>query len=155
MKYVHQRRQHECKICDKKFYYNYNLNIHMQIHNNEKTVICHLCGKFFTPAALYKHMRTSVHGHVPTDTSLGKEQKGARYYCYICIPAKRFDQCSELTEHRRLLHNDFACPVCNNFFSCAESLENHLKTHSNKERKHCCTVSFDVHQDIVASRRQC
>ncbi|XP_037037935.1 zinc finger protein 879-like [Bradysia coprophila] len=138
MKYVHQTRQNECKICNKKFYYNYNLKSHMQVHNNEKTVICHLCGKFFTPAALHGHMKTGVHG--PVEKSV-KEQnsKIARYYCHICVPAKRFHLCSELTEHRRLQHNDFECPICKNWFSCAESLENHLKTHSNKERKHCCT----------------
>lgn len=144
MKYVHQTRENECPVCKKKFYYNYNLKSHMQIHTNEKTVICHLCGKFFTPAGLHGHLKTGVHG--PQEKALRNKDpaqtaKYLRYYCHICVPAKRFNLCSDLTEHRRLLHNDFECPICRGWFSCSEALQNHLKTHSSKERKHGCTVS--------------
>ncbi len=140
MKYVHQTRQNECEICKKKFYYNYNLKSHMQVHTNEKTVICHLCGKFFTPVALHRHLRTGIHGPV-NKTVKDQIAKTTRYYCHICVPAKRFNLCAELTEHRRLQHNDFECPICKGWFSCSEALQNHLKTHSNKERKHSCKVS--------------
>lgn len=144
MKYVHQTKQHECNVCKKKFYYHYNLKSHMQGHTNEKDVICHLCGKFFTLAAYHAHLKTGVHGPVQK-TGQRKTVKSSnpisRYYCHICVPAKRFAVCSDLTEHRRLDHNDFECPICKGWFSCNESLQNHLKTHSNKERKHKCTVS--------------
>ncbi|KAJ6649539.1 Zinc finger protein [Pseudolycoriella hygida] len=145
MRYVHQTKQHECTICKKRFYYNYNLKSHMQHHNNEKTSICHFCGKFFSPTALHKHLKTCTHANQEkqrTGEITNKEQaaKYIRYYCHICVPAKRFNICSELTEHRRLFHNDFECPICRGWFSCSEALQNHLKTHSNKERKHACTL---------------
>lgn len=144
MKYVHQAKKNECPVCKKKFYYNYNLKSHMQVHTNEKTVICHFCGKMFTQAGLHRHLKTGIHGGaqekrtIPNSKQTTKYQK---YYCHICVPAKRFNLCSDLTEHRRLQHNDFECPICRGWFSCSEALQNHLKTHSSKERKHGCTVS--------------
>lgn len=145
MKYVHQKRNEICPICQKSFYYNYNLKSHMQIHTNEKTSICHSCGKFFTAAALHKHLKTGVNCAQERPPNRDREQiaKNQRYYCHICVPAKRFNLCAELTEHRRLLHNDFECPICRGWFSCTEALQNHLKTHSSKERKHRCTVRRD------------
>lgn len=140
MKYVHQTRENECPICKRQFYYNYNLKMHMQIHTNEKTAICQFCGKFFTPAALHKHLKIHSDQENPVHNK-DQAAKYQRYYCHICVPAKRFNLCSELTEHRRLLHNDFECPICRGWFSCTEALQNHLKTHSSKERKHACTVS--------------
>lgn len=141
MKYVHQTKQHKCDQCDKSFYYNYNLKSHMLTHTNEKSVICHLCGIFYTPAGLHAHLRTGVHaGQSNISKKKYPSSKIMRYYCHICVPVQRFSLCSELTEHRRLLHKDFECEICKGWFSCMESLENHLKTHSNKERKHCCKV---------------
>lgn len=100
-------------------------------------------GKFFTPHGLHQHFRTGIHADQGglDKTTKNKSQTAKYQYCHICVPSRRFELTSELTEHRRLVHKDFECPICKSWLSCVEALENHLKTHSNKERKHSCSVS--------------
>lgn len=96
----------------------------MQSHTNEKTNICHFCGKFFTLSGLHQHLRTGIHagqgGQDKTIKNKTQNSKSQRFYCHICVPVQRFHICSELTEHRRLHHKDFECPICKGWFSCME-----------------------------------
>ncbi|XP_068631657.1 zinc finger protein 484-like isoform X2 [Battus philenor] len=52
-------RPHKCRVCDKAFKRKEHLNIHLAIHNGDKTLECDVCEKtFYRKDHLQKHMQT-------------------------------------------------------------------------------------------------
>ncbi|KAJ9576790.1 hypothetical protein L9F63_006631, partial [Diploptera punctata] len=115
----------QCKYCET-FRSNEELTEHLDIHADDKSLLCHLCGKTFKNKNTLNH-HTEIHESGPIRT------------CEKC--GKAFKSISNFRDHLAL-HTGvklFVCDKCGKSFYAHSNLKVHLHTHS-EERPHKCNV---------------
>lgn len=87
-------RQHQCQLCDMKFYSKAQLNGHMIAHSSERNFRCDICMKAYArKKTLREHMR--IH------------QDDRRFKCEVC--GQTFIQKCSLKSHLKSKHWDRVC----------------------------------------------
>ncbi|XP_058055191.1 gastrula zinc finger protein XlCGF57.1-like [Anopheles bellator] len=129
-----------CTMCDRKFVNADKLRIHMMRHQGIKNFECPHCG-------IKKTTKTELRTHINYHT---KERK---IPCSTCGLA--FASSGNLARHVRIVHRgikEFQCPHCGQPFGKAETLKNHVMTHTG-ERPHGCTECDKRFIQLVALRK--
>ncbi|XP_052745577.1 zinc finger protein Xfin [Bicyclus anynana] len=115
-----------CRLCQFKTPYKFNLNRHMQIHNENKGFICTLCPhNTNTKRNLMRHMRTHT-GEKP-------------YACNVC--EYKCTEKSRLVRHMPI-HTEnivFTCTLCPHNTNTKRNLMRHMRTHTG-EKSYACNV---------------
>ncbi|XP_049882260.1 zinc finger protein 175-like [Pectinophora gossypiella] len=107
---------HVCSYCDKRFYSQSGLKLHVVKHTKEKKYKCEMCGgNFVTKASLVYHVRTHT-GEKP-------------FKCKYCD--MRFLSTSRRADHTRRHHMEpsLSCNICSKKFKGYPSLNRHRKRH--------------------------
>lgn len=138
-KTVHEgKKNHKCVKCDKDFYFQYQLKIHLsEVHGGTKDHMCGVCGKAFSVARyLGMHIR-NVH-------------EGIKYSCKVCD--KSFNSNQSLKNHVKTVHDKVRvkCEICNKTVSNTAGLKSHIeflhgKLLRNGEEDKCqfCEKTFE------------
>ncbi|XP_066157190.1 zinc finger protein 391-like isoform X2 [Euwallacea fornicatus] len=124
-------KQYFCDFCGKGFGTKSSLNLHLKIHNEEKSYKCHQCdysGK--TSGALRMHM--------------SKHESGT-YVCEYC--SKIFKSFKNLRDHLSRVHSEekkHSCDICSKKFKLRYLLEHHKRTHTGVQPYTClkCAKTF-------------
>lgn len=98
-----------------------HLRRHKRIHLNEKSFVCHICGKGFNICNyLTIHMKRHT-GEKP-------------YNCEVCH--KNFINSSKLKRHFRMHTGErpYSCNVCNKSFAQREYLNTHMRIHVSQSK---------------------
>lgn len=126
---------YECYVCKKDFRMRQTLRIHFKLHMRHKArVLCTICGRQFTKAALIHHMEIHTNG------------KSKPHKCTTCD--KSFRVRRSLLHHNRTVHQLYAdkgqplCKVCGKLFDNKLLLYNHMKIHpaEKDDHKFICTI---------------
>ncbi|XP_063543608.1 zinc finger and SCAN domain-containing protein 22-like [Cydia strobilella] len=166
---------YECNICQKKFKYKNNMNVHKRIHLKDKPYECSSCEKRFAQKSyLIAHIRIHT-GQKPykckicnkafvESTNLRRHQivhtGDKRYSCKIC--ETQFTQKSSLLVHLRRHegYKPFKCDICHKQFVGRSDIVSHLRTHSGysrpkapRERNYCCEICGKKFESQYALKR--
>ncbi|KAG5673972.1 hypothetical protein PVAND_003968 [Polypedilum vanderplanki] len=122
-KHEKQRKNYNCKICNKEFAGNQLLRNHEKTHlpeNERFQVECEICGKKLSSKYSLRHHITTVH----------EQQK--TILCHLC--SKAFSNRSNLKSHL-ISHTteNVRCEICHSTFKNSVSLQSHKKIHKPKE----------------------
>ncbi|KAJ6648572.1 Zinc finger protein, partial [Pseudolycoriella hygida] len=116
-----------CKTCPKTFATSYQLKLHTMRHLNIKPFVCPTCGlRKMTDRELKTHMNF--------------HSKEITYPCKEC--PRVFASNSAIGRHVRIHHRNhkpYICPHCQRSFAKAETMKNHIMTHTG-EKPFACTV---------------
>ena len=118
-------RPFECPICDKRFQWQSQWDIHLRSHTGEKPFKCSECGMRFG-----KKSNLDTHTRVHTKTK--------PYQCSKC--GVTFRHKNNLNTHMRV-HTGvkpFACQVCGKTFAEKSQEKRHSLVHTTGEKKHQC-----------------
>ena len=116
----------KCQTCDKRYSSKKSLNLHMNIHDELKTLKCDICLKFFVSKSLLnRHYRTHT----------GKKP----FACKACN--KTFARKDHLVRHQAT-HSEvrsFKCSICpeGRYFKTKDCLNKHMVYHY--EPKFACS----------------
>lgn len=129
---IHNReRSYSCKQCDRKFFTKYDLGKHIQTHSDERPFPCVVCKKSFAREPLL-HRHEKTHVDVP------------KYLCSYCD--KTFLLRADLDAHaeKHMKKRPFQCRICKKSFVFKQGLERHEVTHSEEKPHKCnyCDASF-------------
>ncbi|XP_063435856.1 zinc finger protein 93-like [Mytilus trossulus] len=130
----------ECEICQKKFYFNSDLQRHNLTHSGARPHSCDFCGmKFKLRGALVEHVK-SLH-------------ENSKYPCETC--GKIFSAMRNLKRHTVTHKSDFEankplCPECGKSFRFKSDLEKHMKIHTGERAFECktCQKSFRLNSHL-------
>ncbi|KAF5299352.1 hypothetical protein FQA39_LY02525 [Lamprigera yunnana] len=129
---IHQReRSFTCEECNRKFFTKYDLSKHILTHSGLKPFSCVVCNKTFSRESLL-HRHEKIHIEVP------------KYMCTICertfLTKEDLDVHSEKHKKKR----PFACRLCTKRFVFKQGLERHELTHADQKPHKCnyCEASF-------------
>ena len=155
-------KNHECKICKKKFQDLKNLDLHIQRLHEKKRVFCKICSKFYSPPLKHHMLRRHKEklcdhcgGHFENDDFLRKhlrenhQDKIKQFQCPSC-DYKTYNKGS-LSDHQLRIHNItyLYCDQCD----YKSKKNSDLKTH--QKQKH--DSSFEYFQcdqcDYKAARK--
>lgn len=117
----------ECIVCNKTFFTNHSLRLHMLVHTGERKHMCEVCGSSF---ALQSNL--IIHKRVHT----GEKP----YKCDQCD--KAFTQHSSLHAHK-FTHTDkptFSCDQCGATFFRKDSFRSHMKKHRSEDEWDKCEI---------------
>ena len=131
----------ECKICNRRFKSNLDLNKHERVHTGEMPFECKTCKKRFNRSnSLKKHERIHT-GEVP-------------YECKTC--KKRFKQSSTWKRHE-MIHSGAVpheCKTCNKRFKRKEQVKIHERIHTGEVPYECKTCKKRFNQSSVLKRHE-
>uniref|UniRef100_A0A1B0D3D5 C2H2-type domain-containing protein n=1 Tax=Phlebotomus papatasi TaxID=29031 RepID=A0A1B0D3D5_PHLPP len=138
LKVVHQGvKDFHCPQCSRSFTRADHLKLHILRHEGIKKFKCAVCGlKKVSIGELNTHMNTHT-----------KEKMWSCEYCSYKSPIPR-----NVSRHVKVVHDgkkDFHCPHCERSFGKAESLRNHVMTHTG-EKPHACAELL-AHMVTIAS----
>ncbi|XP_037024177.1 zinc finger protein 493-like [Bradysia coprophila] len=138
--YTHSGKlPHACKICPKAFATNVELKIHTMRHMNVKPFECPTCGARKTTN---KELQAHLNFH----------SKEISYPCKEC--PRVFTSYGAVTRHVRIHHRNhkpYICPHCQRAFAKAETMKNHVMTHTG-EKPFACPVCDHRFIQAVAMR---
>lgn len=136
--YLELDQKHPCVICNVKFSKYYNLQSHMQIHNEEKPYSCLVCHVEFTEVSLYEtHILSheEADGQTMAEFMAGEMARNNKAQCLIC--AKWLDSQATLEAHMNDHTNEqsYNCSDCNSCFIRKADLDRHSMCHANGGEK--------------------
>ncbi|KAJ6648569.1 Zinc finger protein [Pseudolycoriella hygida] len=114
-----------CNTCPKKFISSYKLKIHTMRHLNIKPFVCPTCG-------LRKTTNRELKSH------MNFHSKEITYPCKEC--PRVFASYSAINRHVRIHHRNhkpYICPHCQRAFAKAETMKNHVMTHTGEKPFAC------------------
>ncbi|XP_077996950.1 uncharacterized protein LOC144450232 isoform X1 [Glandiceps talaboti] len=119
-------RPFECTECDKSFRQKMSLDSHLRIHTGEKPFQCRYCSEVFRDKRTFNRHEWNHIGDSP-------------FPCVYC--EKGFQQRSSLADHMTTHTGEkpHLCDVCGKAFSCKRTLDKHMVTHTG-EKNYCCEV---------------
>ncbi|XP_060078111.1 uncharacterized protein LOC132557621 [Ylistrum balloti] len=156
-----------CHYCDKVFYKQKNLKVHLCIHTGEKKLQCNTCGKSFIQSChLKRHLRShsgekpyscdicgnqfSQNGHLRVH--LKSHFGNKNYKCEYCPMA--FVQNSHLKRHMRshMTIRPYKCELCDKTYKFSDHLYIHLRRHTGETPYHCtlCDKAFHTSANLNA-----
>lgn len=129
---------YRCEFCNSKFRRSQLLLNHRRIHTQEKSHICHICGKQFNSLSAAKRHIDQFH------------HKIKKIYCEFCDI--RFDSITKKKEHMNIHTNNrpFMCATCGKSFKQRASLFAHKIHHSNTYPYdcRCCGKKFKRKSEV-------
>ncbi|OWF43891.1 uncharacterized protein LOC110459115 [Mizuhopecten yessoensis] len=156
-----------CHYCNKVFYKQKNLKVHLCIHTGEKKLQCNTCGKCFIQSChLKRHLRShsgekpyscdicgnqfSQNGHLRVH--LKSHFGNKNYKCEYCPMA--FVQNSHLKRHMRshMTIRPYKCDMCDKTYKFSDHLYIHLRRHTGETPYHCtfCDKAFHTSANLNA-----
>lgn len=132
------QKSHCCHLCGKKFRRNSHVNRHINIvHYGYKNFSCEYCQETFS-SKFAKEEHLNIHTN------------NRPYMCDLC--GKSFKQSASLYVHK-MYHNQlyrYTCNVCDKKFKRSGELKKHQTVHSGKRDYDCdvCQKSFKLRQDL-------
>lgn len=146
LKIYNRRKRKKCKICQKKFFYNFIYQLHFSRHSGKRCLVCNVCQKIFSFSCFLEKRKK-------------KHLREILFYCRIC--RKSFKSESGLTDHQRVHQEErrsierrkgkfpsaektFPCQFCQQNFRTKSELRKHKKSHLEEKRFQCglCDRSF-------------
>ncbi|KAG4072573.1 hypothetical protein HA402_004662 [Bradysia odoriphaga] len=138
--YTHSGKlPHACKICPKAFATKVELKIHTMRHMKVRPFECPTCGARKTTN---KELQAHLNFH----------SKEISYPCKEC--PRVFTSYGAVTRHVRIHHRNhkpYICPHCQRAFAKAETMKNHVMTHTG-EKPFACPVCDHRFIQAVAMR---
>ncbi|XP_033728095.1 uncharacterized protein LOC117317394 [Pecten maximus] len=162
-----RQKEFLCQYCNKVFYKQKNLKVHMCIHTGEKKLQCNICGKCFIQSChLKRHLRShsgekpyscdicgnqfSQNGHLRVH--LKSHFGNKNYKCEYCPMA--FVQNSHLKRHMRshMTIRPYKCDMCDKTYKFSDHLYIHLRRHTGETPYHCtfCDKAFHTSANLNA-----
>ncbi|KAL3284273.1 hypothetical protein HHI36_018431 [Cryptolaemus montrouzieri] len=108
-------RKIPCKVCNRRFTFNYLLKIHFHNDIDMSEYICSLCGEIYSSEDDLKTHKTNIHA-----------EEAARLQCDEC--GKQYTYEGDLSRHIKTKHEGFIykCEVCEKSFNNNQSLKEHI-----------------------------
>ncbi|XP_050395994.1 zinc finger protein 26 [Patella vulgata] len=165
----HDRKIHECKLCEEKFELYTDLKEHCQIHfKEEESTECtfhEICYKTINHENTSKNTNSSDVGETleenwihpckkcgkmfsmktePKKTIKTKRKK--QYKCHVC--RETFTHFNSLQEHAKT-HGPLKCPVCNQFFIHPSDIRTHMADDHGAFTCHICQICQKMYVNLT------
>ncbi|XP_077302833.1 uncharacterized protein LOC143923163 [Arctopsyche grandis] len=133
----HEKRDHACEVCGKRFYNASHRNVHMRVHTGEKPYACDKCGLAFSQKSnLEKHVNV-LHSDSPRIFS-----------CSICEFAAKSKYTLQNHEKKHSGEKPVKCDMCN--YSCISNsvLKIHKKRHIGDANYVCDICDYKCYSNF-------
>lgn len=151
--------QYECPICQRRFLCSYGLDIHMDVHGSQSSLIprCHACHMTFCDSSsLHQHnLRTHMQQRDQRDDTHPSTEIGFHELQFMPFSCEKFPVVAKAfcERHQRQScseFHDFTCQRCSHAFPCASALKLHREAHAPEFPSTCtiCDVVYGTRHEF-------
>ncbi|KAF5285534.1 hypothetical protein FQA39_LY16599 [Lamprigera yunnana] len=160
----------KCSHCNKMFFKQVNLRLHLVVHSGIKRHMCEICGTSFALGrnlTAHKRLHTGLKPYVCKQCNRGFTQQAAlrsheaghsnvkNHICSECGAA--FSRAGALYNHkkRHLSVKPFQCTLCSKAFIFSSERKRHMTVHTGEKNYQCdvCGRRFNRSTNLAVHRR--